>query len=71
MTDEQRDELNRLRMKDAQPDMVTVPKELLRKILNAAKANSDGFAEIAVEAAPMPLVNRFSAFLDVAGDWPD
>jgi hypothetical protein len=37
MTDEQRDELRRDRMKASQPGMVTVPRELLRLVINDAE----------------------------------
>ena len=44
MTDEQRDDL-----KAASPEMVTVPKELLAKVLLEAEANSMGFASMTAE----------------------
>jgi hypothetical protein len=44
MTDAQRDELERLRMKAASPEMVTVPRALLACVLLEAKVNSKGFA---------------------------
>ena len=50
MTDEQRDEL-----KAASPEMVTVPKELLGRVLLDAEANSVGFANVTAE------VSRISA----------
>lgn len=40
MTDEQRDELNRLRLKTCTPEMVTVPKELLDAVTQTAKNDS-------------------------------
>lgn len=45
MTDEQRDELNRDRMKASQLEMVTVPKELLRLVIDDA-ANDNIFLGI-------------------------
>ena len=47
MTDAQRDELERLRMKAASPEMVTVPRALLAAVLCDAVANSQGFADLA------------------------
>jgi hypothetical protein len=41
MTDAQRDELEWLRMKAASPEMVTVPRALLAKVLWHAEINSN------------------------------
>ena len=49
MTDAQRDELERLRMKAASPEMVTVPRALLGIVLIEAEANSVGFANVTAE----------------------
>jgi len=43
MTDDQRKELARDRMKASQPEMVTVPRELLNDIVVWAEASSQGF----------------------------
>jgi hypothetical protein len=40
MTGEQRDELSRLRMKAASPEMVTVPRVLLAEVLAAAQKSN-------------------------------
>ena len=55
MTDAQRDELKWLRMKAASPEMVTVPRALLGRVLLEAEANSVGFANVTAE------VSRISA----------
>ena len=51
MTDAQRDELKWLRMKAASPEMVTVPRALLGRVLLEAKANSVGFANVTAEVS--------------------
>jgi hypothetical protein len=55
MTDAQRDELERLRMKAASMGFVTVPRALLACVLLEAKVNSKGFANVTAE------VSRISA----------
>ena len=58
MTDEQRRaDLERLRMKAASPEMVTVPKRLLQDILYAAYLNYDMSDDVAVNI-PSPELRK-------------
>jgi hypothetical protein len=65
MTDAQRDELERLRMKAASPEMVTVTKELLRAVLNDASLNNDIADDVAKDILSPELRDQIRGNLAV------